>query len=123
MRLSNRTLLTASAFLAVSLVTAVSGGALAQVEDTEEVEIVEIADDPDTEEALPDEEHVDLEEAEATEESELSPDAEQVQEAVAVADPEAVDATTAGEVALVTPGSTDESNPGGSTRPGTTPND
>ncbi len=106
MRQVNRTLLSATAFLAVALGAGVSGPAFAQGEEAVEVEAAE-----DTEEVFEDDASGVLDEAEAPTEETDEATAEETVEAQPAA---------GGEV-LVVPGSTDESNPGGSTRPGTTP--
>lgn len=103
MRQLNRMIFSASAVLAAALV-AVPGAALAQGEGEEAVEgeLVEI----ECTEETPCDETTGL----------LPPDVTPAAEAPAA---EAAPA----EPVLVTPGSTDESNPGGSTKPGTTPDD
>ncbi len=119
MRQVGRTLLTATAFMAASLVSSVSAIALAQGEDVVEAEVVE-----------PDEEWVE-EDVEAEEPAEMLQESEAPVEAVTeAAEPEAApmpapvaDAAPSDGAVLAAPGSTAESDPGGSTRPSTTPDD
>ena len=120
MRQVGRTLITATAFMAASLVSSVSAVALAQGEDVVEAEVAE-----------PEEEWVE-EDAAAEEPAEMMQESEAPVEAVnEAAEPEpapmpapvAEAAAPSDGAVLAAPGSTAESDPGGSTRPGTTPDD
>ncbi len=114
MRQVNRTLLSATALLAVDLGAGVTGAALAQGEDAVEVEAAE-----DAEEVFEDDASGVFDEAEApTEETD-----EEAAEETVEAQPDAGAAAASGGEVLVVPGSTEESNPGGSTNPGTRPED
>lgn len=107
MRQFCRTLLLATAFAATSLAPAVGAAAFAQGEDVAEAEVFEPAED--------------------WVEPEADADEFADEPADAVAEPEAAaaaqDAVTSDGDDLPAPGSTAESDPGGSTKPGTTPDD
>jgi hypothetical protein len=115
MRQFCRTLLMATAFAATSLAPAVGAAAFAQGEDVAEAQVVEPAEDWVEPEADADADEFDDGLQETDEPAE------------AVDDPEAAaaaqDAVASGGDDLPAPGSTAESDPGGSTRPGTTPDD
>lgn len=114
MKQLNRLILAASAGLAAALMTGLPGLAIAQgagafeAEDDEWAEDYDCTDEEDCEEIYPDDAEDDGDHV--TPPSETTAD-----------DWSPMDSEAAGEPVLVTPGSTDESNPGGSTRPGTTP--
>jgi|688.fasta_scaffold1134777_2 hypothetical protein len=107
MRQFCRTLLLATAFAATSLAPAVGAAAFAQGEDVAEAEVFEPAED--------------------WVEPEADADEFADEPADAVAEPEAAaaaqDAVASDGDDLPAPGSTAESDPGGSTKPGTTPDD
>lgn len=115
MRATRTGLLSASVLLAITMGVAGTSPALAQGEDTAVAE----------EELAEPEMAGELVEADVVE----TPEAEVVAEPseAAAPEPEAQDAGAAAAPAdgavLVAPGSTDESDPGGSTKPGTTPDD
>jgi hypothetical protein len=121
MRHVNKTLLSGSILLTAMMATPCVGAALAQGEEVVEAEIVDEIVDAEEAEAF--EEPVDCEvgtecetgEAEAAPEvaPEMAPEAPVAEYTPAEAE----------GVVLAAPGSTDESNPGGTTRPGTTPDD
>ena len=117
MRQFCRTLLMATAFAATSLAPAAGAAAFAQGEDVAEAQVVEPAEDwvePETDaDADADEFDDGLQETDEP--------AEAVDEPEAAA--AAQDAAPSGGDDLPAPGSTAESDPGGSTRPGTTPDD
>lgn len=115
MKKLNTLILSASAGLAAALISGLPGAALAQGED--EIEIS-------------------ASEEEEGEEIDCSDEADCVEEDVVYEDDAGLvlppsgttaddaapaETETSGEPVLITPGSTEESNPGGSTRPGTTP--
>lgn len=112
MRATRTGLLSASVLLALTMGTAGAGMALAQGEDAVAAE----------EEAAEPEAAGELVEAEVVETPEAEVEAEQVESAAE--EPAAQESGAAADGAvLVAPGSTDESDPGGSTKPGTTPDD
>lgn len=119
MRNLNKSLLSGSILLTAMMAAPFVGAALAQGEEaTEEVEEVEAeAVEADEADALA--ESVECEDGAECEpvEVEASPEVEPETQA-ADSPPEATEG-----VVLAAPGSTDESNPGGTTRPGTTPDD
>lgn len=116
MKQLNKLIFSASAGLAAALMIAPPGAALSQ--DADVVEVSEPEEDAADEIICEDEEDCEDVEPEIAED-----------EAGLVAPPAGTTAdealpqegATTSEPVLVTPGSTDESNPGGSTRPGTTP--
>jgi hypothetical protein len=117
MRHVNKTLLSGSILLTAMMATPWVGAALAQGEEVVEAEIVEAGEAEAFVEPVECEEGADCEmgEAEAAPEAapEMAPEAPVAESAPAEAE----------GVVLAAPGSTDESNPGGTTRPGTTPDD
>ncbi len=118
MRQVNRTLLSATALLAVALGAGVTGAALAQGEDAVEVQAGE-----DAEEVFEDDASGVFDEAEAPTEATDEEAAEETADETVEAQPDAGAAAASGAEVLVVPGSTEESNPGGSTNPGTRPED
>lgn len=109
MRQVNRTLFSATVFLAAAFGAGVSGAALAQGEDVVEAEAAE-----ETEEVFEDDASGLFDQAEEPDEEVMEEPHETVP---------APDAPASSAEELVAPGSTDESNPGGSTNPGTRPED
>ncbi|MEX1250920.1 MAG: hypothetical protein WEA77_06960 [Hyphomonas sp.] len=117
MRLINKSLLSASMMLGAAMSFTGLAPALAQGADGIEAE--EPAEFPEeTEFCAEDEDCADAEVA-AEEAGPVEPESEPADEP-ATAEPGAIEPEGA---VLAAPGSTDESNPGGSTRPGTRPDD
>lgn len=114
MKKLNSLLIAASAGLAVALLTGFPGLALGQESEALEAEDGEWAEDYD----CTDEEDCEEDDEQHAEDDTGHPTPP---EASATDDPSPAGTEAAGEPVLVTPGSTEESNPGGSTRPGTTP--
>lgn len=115
MRQFCRTLLMATAFAATSLAPAAGAAAFAQGEDVAEAQVVEPAEDWVEPEADADADEFD----DGLQETDEPAEAVDEPEAAAAAQ----DAAPSGGDDLPAPGSTAESDPGGSTRPGTTPDD
>ena len=113
MRHVNKTLLSGSILLTAMMATPWAGAALAQGEEAVEAEIVDAEEAEAFEEPLDCEAGTDCETGEAEAAPEMAPEAPVAENAPAEAE----------GVVLAAPGSTDESNPGGTTRPGTTPDD
>ncbi|MFN3910705.1 hypothetical protein [Hyphomonas sp.] len=103
-----------AAFVLATFGLAGAAPALAQGEDAAEAEVAEVEgeDTGEPAECIEEEDCVDAVEAEPAEAA--------AEEAVAPMPEAAADAPAEGGVVVV-PGSTEESQPGGSTRPGTTP--
>lgn len=124
MRQMKRSLLSASVMLGAALASAGFSAAFAQGTDTAEAE--EPAEFIEEAEACPEgedcaQEPVEAEEVFADDADMVAPQAEAVVETAPA--PAAPEAEAQGGAVLAAPGSTDESNPGGSTRPGTRPDD
>ena len=116
MRMLKRTL------LATSLILGASGFAAASAQGTDSAEAVVPAEIIEETEACAEDE--DCTEAPAEAEEVFADDAGTVlPENGATADSATAPAEAQGGAVLAAPGSTDESNPGGSTRPGTRPDD
>jgi len=116
MKPHRKMILGASAGLAAALFAVLPGAAFAQEADASE--ITEIDEEPG-EEIVSEDEGADVEvEPEVAEDEAglVAPPADTTAD-----DAAAEGGKATGEPELITPGSTDESNPGGSTRPGTTP--
>jgi hypothetical protein len=110
----NKTLLSGSILLTAIIAAPWAGAALAQGEEAVEAEIVEADEAEAIVEPVECEEGAECEMGEAEEAApEVTPEPP-----VAEGTPEAAEG-----IVLAVPGSTDESNPGGTTRPGTTPDD
>ncbi len=122
MKQVNKTIALAALLLAAAGLAA-SAPALAQGEDAAEAEIAEVQDDAgEVAECADDADDVDcLNEVEAEPANAEAPLAEPAIEADVAPMPGAVADAPAEGGMVVVPGSTDESQPGGSTRPGTTP--
>ena len=127
MRQMKRSLLSASVMLGAALASAGFSAAFAQGTDTAEAE--EPAEFIEEAEACPEgedcaDEPVEADEVFADDADMAAPQAEAVVEtAPASGAPAAPEPEAQGGAVLAAPGSTDESNPGGSTRPGTRPDD
>ncbi len=117
MRLINKSLLSASMVLGAAMSFTGLAPALAQGADGVEAE--EPAEVPEETESCAEDEDCAEAEVAAEEAGPVEPEGEPAVEP-ASAKPEATEAEGA---VLAAPGSTDESNPGGSTRPGTRPDD
>ena len=113
MRYVNKTLLSGSILLTAMMATPWAGAALAQGEEVVEAEIVEADEAEAFVEPVECEEDAECEMGEEEAAPEVTPEPP-----VADGAPQAADG-----VVLAVPGSTDESNPGGTTRPATTPDD
>ncbi|HAY06791.1 MAG TPA: hypothetical protein PKV67_00570 [Hyphomonas sp.] len=116
MKQLNRLIFSASAGLAAALMMALPGAALTQ--DADAVEVSEPEEDAADEVSCEDESDCnDVDPEYAEDEAGLAaPPA-----GTTADDASPQGGASASEPVLITPGSTDESNPGGSTRPGTTP--
>lgn len=122
MKQVNKTIASAALLLAAAGLAA-SAPAMAQGDDTAEAEIAEVQDDAgEVAECADDADDVDcLNEVEAEPADVETLPVEPAVEAALAPMPGAVADAPAEGGMVVVPGSTDESQPGGSTRPGTTP--